>query len=117
MLRHTALNTAEPANVIRSTTCTGGVSGAIGGCGASNGLNDDRSDRGADVGLRRHRGKDCKERQRISSHHIFDRANNEFYECCNHLYVWDCNRPGEARYTRLQISLVRNLVSSLYNQG
>ena len=36
--RHTAPNTAEPSGVIRSTTCTGGVNGAIGGCGASSGL-------------------------------------------------------------------------------
>jgi hypothetical protein len=33
-----APNTADPATVIRSTTCTGGVKGAIGGCGASSGL-------------------------------------------------------------------------------
>ena len=37
MPRHTAPNTADPSGVIRSTTCTGGVSGAIGGCGASSG--------------------------------------------------------------------------------
>ena len=37
MPRQTAPNTAEPSGVIMSTTCTGGVSGAIGGCGASSG--------------------------------------------------------------------------------
>jgi hypothetical protein len=34
---HRAPNAAEPAVVIRSTTCAGGTSGAIGGCGISKG--------------------------------------------------------------------------------
>jgi hypothetical protein len=33
-----APNAAEPSGVIRSTTCTGGVKGAIGGCGANSGF-------------------------------------------------------------------------------
>jgi len=35
--RHTAPNTADPASVIKSTTCTGGTNGASGGCGCSSG--------------------------------------------------------------------------------
>jgi hypothetical protein len=35
--RHCAPNTADPASVIRSTTCTGGIAGASAGCGISNG--------------------------------------------------------------------------------
>jgi hypothetical protein len=35
--RHSAPNTADPAAVIRSTVCTGGINGAIGGCGISKG--------------------------------------------------------------------------------
>src|SRR5271166_2654951 len=34
---HRAPNTADPATVIRSTTCTGGSAGAIGSCGARRG--------------------------------------------------------------------------------
>jgi hypothetical protein len=35
--RQTAPNTAEPSTVIKSTTWTGGVNGASGGCGARSG--------------------------------------------------------------------------------
>jgi len=35
--RHSAPNTADPAAVIRSTVCTGGINGAIGGCGINKG--------------------------------------------------------------------------------
>ena len=34
---HRAPNAADPATVIRSTTCAGGTNGAIGGCGMSRG--------------------------------------------------------------------------------
>src|SRR5215470_20153076 len=34
---HRAPNAADPAAVIRSTTCNGGTSGGIGGCGISSG--------------------------------------------------------------------------------
>ena len=34
---HRAPNAAEPSTVIRSTTCAGGINGAIGGCGMSSG--------------------------------------------------------------------------------
>jgi len=37
LARQRAPNAAEPSAVIRSTTCTGGTSGANGGCGASSG--------------------------------------------------------------------------------
>src|SRR5262245_7544631 len=33
--RHRAPNATDPASVIRSTTCTGGIDGARGGCGWS----------------------------------------------------------------------------------
>src|SRR2546426_8482946 len=35
--RHRAPSAADPASVIRSTTCTGGIDGARGGCGWSTG--------------------------------------------------------------------------------
>jgi hypothetical protein len=35
--RHCAPNAADPASVIRSTTCAGGIDGASGGCGWSTG--------------------------------------------------------------------------------
>ncbi len=38
MPRHTAPKIADPAGVIRSTTWTGGVSGATGGVGVSSGF-------------------------------------------------------------------------------
>src|SRR5262245_40038377 len=34
---HRAPNAIEPSMVIRSATCTGGINGAIAGCGMSNG--------------------------------------------------------------------------------
>jgi hypothetical protein len=34
---HRAPNTADPSTVIKSTTCTGGSNGALGGCGTSKG--------------------------------------------------------------------------------
>ena len=35
--RHTAPNAADPASVIRSTTCAGGINGATGGVGINSG--------------------------------------------------------------------------------